>query len=279
MKTHKVLTLSFLLIYSIAYCSGQDSIKNYKESNELKNTIENLNKEILDIKSIFKEEERKFNVRESEIKYYVQEKYMNWWVSSFPIIMLAIAVFGLFGTAVWWKTRAQIIIDTKVQNSITKYIESSEYRLALEKKIKNQIAENRFKQLMKIHVISGDPASENTIRNYFQENEFPLKNISYSIGTERSLIPEHVDVLFINNRSNEFEQMPDNSPFKSLIQDVKKMSSNIAIIYFNNGRIHLPNDLALQVDGYASSFAAIYHNLIDVMRYKFFVIDKKDLDL
>ncbi len=268
-----ILLLLTISGYSQTKTSDKDAT-NQKEVIGLKKKVDSLQKTIKILNADITNLNKDFDFRETDIKYYVQEKYLNSYVAYFPVIMLVIAIFGLFGTGIYLKTR----INEKVHNYFMKYLNSSEWKEALEKKIKNQIAENKFKQLLRIHVISSDYESEKKIRTYFIENEFIEKNISYSLEVITDVLKSKFDILFINNEKDKFDQK-NSTPFDELINEIKLKHPQLCVLYYNDNGVLLPRNLN---DGLESSFsnslASLYHNLIDLMRYKYLVIDRKELN-
>ena len=87
---------------------------------------------------------------------------------------------------------------------------------------------------------------------------------------------EHVELLFINNKDDAFQM--DSKPFDELIKKIKKENKNIAVFYFNDSNVHFPPSLDQGLNSsFLNSLASMYHNLLDLMRYKYLVIDNKEL--
>ncbi len=205
---------------------------------------------------------------EAEFREYVQDKYGT--------ILQAYALAGGFLGLIFVGSIISFLVHQFTKNQVNKFFESDEWTSALRTKIRKQIAENRFKETLKIHVLSKNEETENIIRNYFTENNFSDKNITYKQKTDLDLKTEHVELLFINNKDDAFQM--DSKPFDELIKKIKKENKNIAVFYFNDSNVRFPPSLDQGLNSsFSNSLASMYHNLLDLMRYKYLVIDNKEL--
>jgi len=262
------------------------------EIDSLKNRIEKLEKELSTQDSGMRSMDYKLNfvhskAIEAEETAYKTERDLwklglNWISGSISFLLAIIGFFAAFyGTKDYLKRKAKERID--------EHLKDDEWTAALESKIQKHLAENELKEKIKILVISNDDDSETIIKNYFQGNKFNGKRISYKIGTNIDLKETDFDVLFINNIGNKFNLpiQPKTAPFSptvldTLINGIKKGNKKLqktAVFYFNDNQNRFPDHLDNGLNSsFTNSLASLYHNLLDLMRYKYVVLDNKKLD-
>jgi hypothetical protein len=194
---------------------------------------------------------------------------------------------GLIGAGVFIKN----LVVGEVKRRVKIYLDNDEWFDALNKKINKQLDQNKFKQNMKIGVFSKDKELENEMLNFFTENEF--SNIENRIftgvdETDFEILKNDIQVLVINNQNNQFDfkniklktgaSVPDeNTPINSLIDKLKEDKPKLSVFYFNDNGFQLPRKLNNGlISSFSNSYASMYHNLLDLMRYKYKVIDRKD---
>jgi hypothetical protein len=284
MKNLKSLLLAFFLFTIFTFHTSAQNNQEQQVAPTFETDLLNLKKEVVDlgnqiielnneIQAIIKKD----NVKELEIKEYVQEKYLNWWASNF-LTILAIAgalgsIIGFFGM----RYSVSKKIDEKVKTEIEIHLKSAEWTNALKAKISKQIAENKFKEVLKICILSNDDKTETIIRNYFSENNFPKGNLEYKRISDLDLLKmENYDLIFINNKDNSFNMATKS--LDPLIGNIKSINQKMAVFYFNDNGIPLPRELDNGLNSsYSNSLASMYHNLLDLMRYKYLVLDEKNL--
>ena len=304
------LSLSLLLVVYITIGSfaqiqnsqvNIDSLKRRVE--EVEKKLSSREKELIDLSNRFNFVYRQA-VAAEELAYKAERGLwvlgFNWFSGIFAIVGFLIGFLGI-----------RKYMEIKTKERIEEHLKDPEWTQALLVKIKKQVAENKLKENVKILVISNDDDSEKDIKNYFQENKFNEKKISYKRGTEVVFNNTDFDILFINNQHNLF-RLPEKSaslaPIKTtkkttnsasgketnstntetvstvldvVIKDIKVTyaSRNYTVFYFNDGGVILPKELDKGLtSSYANSLASLYHNLLDLMRYKYVVLDNKKLD-
>jgi|GEM_PF-3323248 len=278
------LTILLMISSTIGFSQGTPQKVNEvtvsKECRQIKAEIDSLKKEQAETKKDVQNLDRNFNVKEIDIKEYIQEHYENWITSHFTFTLSIVSILGFF-LAIWGLQKiAGTMINKRVEIELEKHLKSNAWLNALKLKIKKQLDENVFKEGTKIHVISNDDVTESEIKKYLTDNGFAEKNISFSIGASESILSSPFDVLFINNKNNAFALTSGSasSPFDNLINQIKASSPDLAVLYFNDNGMMLPRDLNNGLNSsFANSLASLYHNLLDLMRYKYLVLDGKEI--
>lgn len=269
------ITLALLLVAFLATGSFAQKRNSTSEIDSLKKRIEKLEKELSTHDSGIRSIDYKLNfvhakAVEAEEKAYKTEREL--WKEHFGLFELAftlvVALLSFFGI----KNR----LEEKVKKKLDEIVKDPKRIEAMEAKIDKHLAENKFKEDIKLLVMSKDKESEKVIKNYLEENNFPKKNVIYNIGSEITLFNHKFDLLFINNLQDRFEI--DSKPFDLLINEIKNKYIDLAVFYYNDNNKRLPQylDEGLK-SSFANSIASLYHNLIDLMRYKYLVIDGKNL--
>jgi hypothetical protein len=268
----QIIIIAIILLLNI----GGRAQDNKKETVVQQTQIENLQKQISELKDEIQKIDKGYSVKEIDIKDYIQDKYIRWWN---PILWIVITIVSIIGALIGYfgiKKDLSMKIDKKIMDELDNYLKSSEWTNALKAKISKQIAENKFKEALKIHVLSVDQTTEDIIRNYFTENNFNENNIIYKQGININLESEKMDLMFINNKDDAFQM--NTNPFDTLIAEIKKKQENLAVFYFNDSNVRFPSNLDQGLNSnFSNSFASLYHNLLDLMRYKYLVIDRKTL--
>ena len=250
----------------------------YDEITELNNSINELQGNISQL-------EKKVEYKETDIKAYVQTTYTDWITSHATIIFWLVGILGIVG--VWMFIRK--IVSSVVKKRIKAHLDSDEWFNALQAKINKQLDQNKFKQNMKIGVLAKDENNNLELLNFFAENDFPNIIPYYFTGDDNidfGILNDDIHILVINNKNNQFE-LPDrtsksktnnaNIPITKLINQIKVDPKKLPVFYFNDEGTVFPKELDKGlISSYSNSFAAIYHNLLDLMRYKYKVIDEKD---
>ena len=267
---------------------------------------QNVPSNIDSLKRMVVEVEKKINIQEKELNQFqeklnfihttvIETKEMAYqtdrelwklglgWFSG--IGALAFSVIG-FWVAFFGTTK---YLENKIKAKLDAHLNDEKWSKALNTKIQKHLAENELKEKIKILVISNDGDSEKIIKNYFQENKFNGSRIFYKQGSDLNLNEIDFDILFINNMGNKFNLpliQPKVAPFlptafDALINGIKnsKELKKAAVFYFNDNQNRFPDHLDNGLDSsFTNSLASLYHNLLDLMRYKYIVLDNKNFD-
>jgi len=275
----KIITIAFILFLSYnGWAEDEQSIQKTK--------IKNLEKEIIELKKEIKIVDKEYKIRETDLKDYIQTKYLNWYASNFFSIL---AIFGVFGTIIGiigLRNYLRAKIDKNVQLQLGTYLGSAEWTNALKVKINKQLEQNKLKDRMKIIVLSSSGADIAEMTSFLKENEFKSVNYYFFNGhliEDSKMLNDNPQILIINNQANQFNLIkptPSIAPytnFDDLINEIKKHYKTLAIFYFNDTGDNLPRNLNDGlISSFANSYASFYHNILDLMRYKYLVIDKKE---
>jgi len=308
MKSLKLLT-TVLFFLAATYAMAQ---KPTSEVDSLKKRIEKLETELNSHESQISSAESKSNfaygkaVEAEEMAFKTDRELwvikLNWVSGIFAIVGLIIGFLGF-----------RKFMENKAKERIEEYLKDQRWVDALNAKVQKRIAENKLKEEVNILVISNNDKSERIIKNYFQENKFNGKKIIYKRGTKVDFNLDF-DILFINNMDNLYG-FPDKSRsfppsaaaqkttgsasitsssspkvtktpatttvLDKVISEIKGMYANkqYAVFYFNDNGINLPISLNKDLNSsFTNSLASLYHNLLDLMRYKYVVLDNKKLE-
>ncbi len=231
--------------------------------------------------------DKKYTNNEVEIKKYVNENYTDWITSHASFILWIAGILGLIGAGVFIRN----LVIGEVKRRVKIYLDNDEWFDALNKKIDKQLDQNKFKQNMKIGVFSKNAEGGKEMLNFFTENEFP-NILNYMFTGDNTIdfeiLKKDIDVLVLNNQNNQlgFKQIKlkngaivtdENTPINDLIEKIRQENSKLSVFYFNDNSIQLPRKLNEGlISSFANSYASIYHNILDLMRYKYKVIDQKD---
>ncbi len=262
----KIVTITIFLLLSFGGWAQEENKQNYQDKIEkLEKRISELDKEIQQIKN-------DYTIKEREIKNYVQENYEDWFTSHATILFWLVGILGILGAGIFIKR----IVTREVRLKVKSHLDNDKWFNALNAKINKQLDQYKFKETIRFIVLSENQESENIMRTYFIENDFPEKNIVFRKSASIDINNDKVDIIFINNKDDSFKMKTN--PFDPLITEIKIKNNNIAVFYFNDNGVNLPRHLNEGISSsFANSFASMYHNLLDLMRYKYLVLDRKNL--
>lgn len=145
----------------------------------------------------------------------------------------------------------------------------------LKRMLFDQSIELKLKTDFNILIVYKSEKDNDTIRNFMKQNGFNFEFVHID------KIPDKVtsDVVFIYNPKNEFGYSKDDKQkivnpevINLLIDKVSKI--NIGVFYYNETYVQ-HNAQGYACTSFANTITTVYHNLIDLMRYKYLVIDKK----
>ncbi len=253
-----------------------DSTKLISEVSALRVEISELRNEILLL-------DKKIGVEQTKLEEFFYDKYGKW----FQLWAILGALMGFFLSI----TIISFLVNYFVKKQVEKFLNSNVWFEALKTKINKQLDQNRFKQNMNIALLSNGSEFEKDMLNFFTENEFPnISRFAFTGNNEIDfkILNEDIQILVINNQNNQFEfklkktpngsrATDENTPINDLIKQIKKVKSDLPVFYFNDNSVQLPYTLNNGlISNFANSYASMYHNLLDLMRYKYKVIDRKD---
>jgi len=284
MKRFITITFILLLCYS-GWAEEKEQYTNRAINDSIHNTKFELNqikKEIIQLSDEIQFVKKNIGNEQLEIKEYVHDKYGT----LLDIYAIVGAILGFFLTIVV----ITYLVNLFVKNQTKKYFESNKWFLALEIEIDKQLEQSKLKTRMRINVLSENFIDD--MQLYLTENEF--SNVEYYsfagiINEEEKVLSSNPHILIINNQNDQFglknikcdsrsSILDIDIPIINLIKLIKAKYPKLAVFYFNDNAVKLPSELD---DGlkssFASSYASFYHNLLDLMRYKYLVIDQKEL--
>jgi len=293
MKPLKKSILFFLLIFIFAFIvSAQKEVKQQPNSaaqteiTTLKNEIGELKNQLSELNNDIKELDKRYNVKETEIKKYVLTNYSDWLTTHATIIFYLVGIMSILGAGIFIKKIVSIEVKRRVQN----HLNNDEWFEALKLKINKQLDQNKLKMKMKICVLSN--RSETDMSFFLKENDFTnvvYHTFSDNILDDSTIFKSDFQILIINNQNNQFgfktiklesgAIVPEeNTAINDLIDLIKKDYPTLAVFYYNDNGFTLPRKLNTGlVSSFANSYASSYHNLLDLMRYKYVVIDHKKI--
>jgi len=282
----KLITIAFILLLS---CNGWAEEKQHviiaatTDSLQIvKSELTQIKAELLQISSELQFVKKNIGYEQLEIKEYVHDKYGT----LLNIYAIGGAIFGFFLTIVV----ITYLVNLFVKNQTIKYFESNKWFLALEVEIDKQLEQNKLKTRMRINVLSEDFIDD--MQLYLTENKFSnvnYYNFSGIIKEDEKILSSNPHILIINNQNDQFglknikldsrsSILDIDMPIINLIKLIKVKYPKVAVFYFNDNAIKLPSELDNGLkSSFASSYASFYHNLLDLMRYKYLVIDQKEL--
>ncbi len=281
----KLITIAFILLLS---CNGWAEEKQHviiaatTDSLQIvKSELTQIKTELLQISSELQLVKKNIGNEQTEIKEFVNDKYgkiFNFWA-------IIGAILGFFLTIIV----ISYLVNLYIKSQVRKYFNSNTWFEALKTKINKQLDQNKLKAKMKIVVLSS--GDENDMSLFLKANDFV--NVNYhtltgNLAEDKKIISINPHILIINNQSNQFKlknitlgsglSVPDNNtPINDLVNLIKNEYQTLAVFYFNDTGDNLPRELNTGLkSSFANSYASFYHNLLDLMRYKYLVIDKKE---
>jgi len=280
----KIISIAFILLLSYSgWAEEKEQFTNRAINDSIRNAEFELNqikKEIIQLSAEIQFVKKNIGNEQLEIREYVHEKYGT----LLNIYAIVGAILGFFLTI----AIITYLGNLYVKNQARKYFDSNEWFVALDVEINKQLEQNKLKTRMRINVISEN--STNDMQLYLTKNKFSnikYYNLTGKIAEDEKILSSNPQILIINNQNDQFGLKNitnvSNESFTDIkilpiINLIKDKYQELAVFYFNDNAVKFPNGLD---DGlkssFACSYASLYHNLLDLMRYKYLVIDQKKL--